>query len=346
MYNAGVMYGKFLPPHRGHLNAIINSATKCRTLYVVVSDNKYTIESLCNEASVPVMDMRLRAKWLSIELQDLPHIKVLMLDESHLAPYPHAWKEWASLLEKVVPEKFDVIFGGELDYAEGNKKYFPYATYEVFDYPRSIFPISGTEIRNNPYKHWDYILGSARGFFSKKVLITGTESCGKTTLTKYLAKTFYTSWSNEVGRYYASKYLGGSEELFTDDDFLAIAYQQRDQDEHAIKTSNKIVFFDTDALVTEYYSRLYMGHSNSNVIRFIDPSRYDLVFLMTPSVEWVADGQRRNGESEERIRLHEMLYKMYLDFGFDKSKIIEIDGDYATRFKMAYEISKSLISHS
>jgi len=344
MYNVGVMYGKFLPPHRGHLNAIINSATKCHKLYVVISDNKNLTESICKEYGLPVMNAKLRLKWLSIELQDLPHIKVITLDESNIPLYPNGWEEWASLLEKTVPERFDVIFGGEIDYIQGNSKYFPYASYEIFDYPRSIFPISATEIRKNPYKHWDYILGSARGFFSKKILITGTESCGKTTLTKYLAKTFYTSWSNEVGRYYAGKYLGGNEDVFTDNDFVNISYKQRDQDEEAIRTSNKLVFFDTDAVVTDYYSRLYMGHSNKLVAQFIDPLKYDLVFLMTPSVEWVADGQRRNGEEEERFRLHSLLYSMYLDFGFDKSKVIEIDGNYDERFTTAYRLSKSLIS--
>lgn len=344
MYNVGVMYGKFLPPHRGHLNAIINSATKCYKLYVVISDNKYLTESICKEYNLPIMNAKLRLKWLSIELQDLPHIKVITLDESNIPLYPNGWEEWASLLEKTVPERFDVIFGGEIDYIQGNSKYFPYATYEVFDYPRSIFPISATEIRKNPYAHWDYILGSARGFFSKKILITGTESCGKTTLTKYLAKTFYTSWSNEVGRYYAGRYLGGNEDAFTDDDFLSISYKQKDQDEDAIRTSNKLVFFDTDAVVTDYYSRLYMGHSNKKVVQFIDPLKYDLVFIMTPSVEWVADGQRRNGKDEERQALHSMLYSMYLEFGFDKSKIIEIDGNYDERFTMAYHLSKSLIS--
>jgi len=344
MYNVGVMYGKFLPPHRGHLHAIINSATKCNTLYVIVSDNKSVTEKICLENNLSSIDMKTRAKWLSIELQDLPHIKVLMLDESEVPLYPNGWNEWSSLLEKTVPEKFDVIFGGENDYIEGNQKYFPYAKYELFDYTRSIFPISATEIRKNPYLHWDYILGSARGFFSKKILVTGTESCGKTTLTKYLAKTFYTSWSNEYGRYYAGMYLGGNENTFTDDDFSSIAYLQRQQDKDAVKTSNKIVFFDTDAVVTNYYSKLYMEKENELVKKLIDPSFYDLVLLMTPSVKWVADGQRRNGNEDERKNLHKTLYQMYLDNGFDKSKIIEIDGDYNTRFEKAYSISKSLIA--
>jgi HTH-type transcriptional repressor of NAD biosynthesis genes len=343
MYKIGVMYGKFLPPHRGHLMQIISSATQCDKLYVVVSDNKNTSNSLCDKAGIKRMDVKLRAKWLSVELQNINHIQVLTLDESDIAPYPNGWAEWAYRLEQTVPEKFDVIFGGETEYAEGNATYFPYAKYSLFDYGRTIFPVSATEIRQNYMKHWDYILGSARGFFSKKVLITGTESCGKTTLTKYLAKLFYTSWSDEVGRYYADRFLGGNENLFTEEDFTRIAYQQYDQDLQAINTANRIVFFDTDATITNYYSQLYMGFTNKRVMDFVDPKRYDKVFIMYPNVNWVADGQRRNGEQKERENLHRVLTAMYHDYGFTDEQLVEISGTYQDRLTKAFIISRSLI---
>lgn len=342
MYKVGVIYGKFLPPHRGHLNSIINSATKCEKLYVVVCDNRNNTEKLCSASGVNNMPLNLRAKWLSIELKDLEHIKVVTLDETDIPVYPYGWVEFSKLLENSVGEKFDVIFGGEQDYAEGNRKYFPYADYEIYDYERSRFPISGTMIRENPLDHWDYILGSARGFFTKKVLVTGTESCGKSTLVKYLSKIFYTSWSDEVGRRYANEYLGGNENFFTDDDFGAIAYLQHEQDLKAINSANKIVFFDTDAVVTDYYSRLYMGHENLNVQKFINPDQYDLVLFLSPEVKWVDDGQRRN--SENRNQLDTVLIDMYLNFGFSSDKIFRIDGnDYNKRFNLAYSECNKLI---
>ena len=36
----GVMFGKFFPPHRGHLNSIIQASTQVQKLYVVVSYHK------------------------------------------------------------------------------------------------------------------------------------------------------------------------------------------------------------------------------------------------------------------------------------------------------------------
>lgn len=206
MYKCGVFPGKFLPPHRGHLASIINAATQCDMLYVVVSDNENATAKICSESHIDVMYLRDRVRWLSQELQGYDHIRVIGLDETNIPEYPYGWEEWSLLLAKTVPERFDAFFGGEPSYEkEGYTNYFPQCDYVLYDYNRTRYPISATEIRNNPYKHWDYILGAARPFFAKKVLITGTESCGKTTMTKYLAKMFHTSWSEEVGRYYSAK---------------------------------------------------------------------------------------------------------------------------------------------
>lgn len=332
MYNVGIFPGKFTPPHRGHLNAIINASTKCNKLYVVVSDNPVLTARLCSDSNLPIMDMRLRTKWLSQELQGFDHISVIMLDESGVPEYPEGWPLWSKKLLEIMPEPFDVIFGGELEYKQFNDIYFPDKTYEVFDYNREKYPISATQIRNNPIKYWDYILGSARPFFAKKVLIAGTESCGKTTLTKYLAKMYHTSWAEEEGRYYSTRFLGGNEQVFEKRDFELIVYQQYEKDMQALRDSNKIVFYDSDALITQYYLGLYLGQHSETIDKFIEPNRYDKVLFMTPSVKWVPDGFRWNSEDETRWELHAKLKNMYHEYGFG-DKLIEVTGDYTERLK-------------
>jgi HTH-type transcriptional repressor of NAD biosynthesis genes len=340
MYKTGVFAGKFLPPHRGHLSSIINSATQCETLYVVVSDNVKMTKDVCGTCNLLPITGKLRAKWLSQELQGFDHIKVLLLDESDIPVYPLGWAQWSSRLKQIIPFKIDVLFGGDEEYKQVNDQWFPDSDYVLFDYKRNRYPISATLIRENPFKYWDYILGSARPFFSKKVLITGTESCGKTTLTKYLAKIFYTSWSEEVGRDYSAKFLGGNEDAFTVGDFDRIAYMQYEADMDALKKANKIVFYDTDAVVTQFYLNLYLGERSNLVESFVETNRYDSVLMFTPSVKWVADGLRWNSEQNKREMLHNVLKKMYLDRGF---KITEITGNYNERLEKAIEISKQLI---
>jgi HTH-type transcriptional repressor of NAD biosynthesis genes len=344
MYKVGVFSGKFTPPHRGHINAIIQAGTKCEKLYVVISHNAKLEEQLYAGTKVKPITLKEKARWLSVELSEFDHIKVIMLDEADIPVYPYGWELWSKKLNEVVGEKFDVIFGGEPQYAdEGYTKYFPDVKYEIYDNTRSKYPISATDIRNNPYKYWDYILGVARPHFTKKVLITGSESCGKTTLTKMLAKIFFTSWAREEGRYYSTKYFGGNENVFELNDFYNICWEQRQIEEHALRTANKIAFFDTDAVVTQFYCEMYLGEKNPAIETMVDKNRYDLLLMMTPDVKWVADGFRWNNDDKIRMDLHNKLKQMYIDRGFGY-KIIEIGGNYNERLNRAIEISNQLIN--
>lgn len=337
----GVFFGKMIPPHRGHLTAIINAATRCQKLYVVVSDNKHTTEEICRESGIKNIPVELRIQWLCQELQDLDHIKVVALDETHIPAYPNGWDEWCDLMRKAVKEDIDTFFCGEEEYCKQLKEHFPGSDVILFDPQRNTYNISATTIRTNPQKHWDHILGPARPFFAKRVLIAGTESCGKTTMVKYLAKLYNTSWSEEVGRYYASKFLGGNEEIFTDEDFTRIAYQQIEQDYAALRSCNRVCFFDTDPTVTQYYSTLYMGHKNLEVESAINPNKYDVVILLKPDVEWVDDGQRLNGDQEKREELHNRLKYMYLERGF--KNVVEVSGDYNERLIAIINIVDDLL---
>ncbi len=342
MYKTGVYFGRFCPPHRGHLYQMIEASTRCDKLIVVISDNRIQTENICKEAGLPVITYQLRKQWIAQQVQDMAHINVRVLDETDIAEYPYGWSQWAQRMREVVPERIDAFFVGDRDYEEQLKAYFPESAMELFDPARSRYPISATEIRRDILNNWHYILGPARPFFAKKILIAGTESCGKTTLTKCLAKLYNTSWSEEVGRYYANDYLGGDETIYTDEDFNRMAYLQAEQDYHALRTANKVCFFDTDAVVTDYYSELYMGHRNPLVEAFIDPDKYDVLLYLAPDVEWVPDGQRLNGDQNRREALHRRLWNMYEEFGF-KDKIRLIQGNYNDRLTRAIEIVDGLL---
>ena len=343
MYQTGVYFGRFLPPHRGHLYQIIEASTKCQNLIVVISDNAEQTRALCEADGLPEISYRLRKQWFSQQVQDMPHIQVRVLDESDIPVYPEGWQEWSKRMREVVCAPIDAFFVGDLSYSETLASYFPEAKVELFDPSRTRYPISATEIRKNILGNWHYILGAARPFFAKKVLIAGTESCGKTTLTKCLAKLYNTSWSEEGGRYYARDYLGNDETIYTDEDFGRIAHIQYEQDYHALRSANKVCFFDTDATYTDYFSELYMGHRNELVEKYIDHTRYDRLFYLMPDVRWVADGQRLNGDEDRRRILNDRLLQMYRDYGFG-DKITIISGDYNARLHKAIQLVDDLLT--
>lgn len=166
MYNVGVFPGKFLPPHRGHLNAISQAITLVNHLYVVVSDNVDIANRACEEAGLPYMPLELRAQWMLTELQNINHVEVIILDEAGIPPYPHGYILWAERLIEAVPKKFDVIFGSEEKYRATYAKSLPAVYYKAYDRKHNKYPISATEIREHYLDNWDYILDSAKKFLA------------------------------------------------------------------------------------------------------------------------------------------------------------------------------------
>ena len=333
----GVFPGKFLPPHRGHLASILRAHSMCDKLYVVVCERKKDDGTLCAADDLRYISGVERRKWLKQETQGIDQLDVILLDEEAygIPSWPQGWERWARVLEKTVPEPFQVIFGGETEYQKGTDVHFPNLVYRVIDPERTRWTVSATQIRRDPAGYWDYILGSARPFFCKTVLITGTESCGKTTLTKKLGKIYNTSWSEEIGRSYSRDHLGEDEGAFSDHDFLRIAHMQLENDMRAVRSANRICFVDTDAVVTDYYAQLYLGHECPSVRNYVDLSRFELILLLKPDVDWIPDGLRFAGEQNQRWHLHQRLKDMYVAAGVKPQQLREIGGDYNTRIETA-----------
>ena len=215
-----------------------------KKLVVVISDNAEQTKEICQSAGLPTITYQLRKQWISQQVQDVEHIVVRVLDETDIPTYPDGWQLWSERMKEVVPERIDAFFVGDSEYQTTLETYFPDSIVEMFDPARTRYPISATDIRNNILGNWHYILGSARPFFAKKVLIAGTESCGKTTLTKCLAKLYIIHHGlKKLGVITPAIIWENDETIFTDMDFGRIAHLQYEQDYHALRTANKVCFF-------------------------------------------------------------------------------------------------------
>ena len=71
MYRTGVYFGRFLPPHRGHLYQMIEASTRCEKLLVVISDNADQTREICRRDGIPEISYRLRKQWISQQIQDI-----------------------------------------------------------------------------------------------------------------------------------------------------------------------------------------------------------------------------------------------------------------------------------
>lgn len=329
----GFLTGKFYPIHRGHIYFISKAATMCDKLYVVIGSHTERDIELAKDGNIKYITPERRIQWLKQLFQDTPHIEILHLDEnSHPLP-PHGWEVWSNDIKNLLGFIPDVVFSSEIKYDENYKKFFPNTKHIMIDPKRDRFPVSSTLIRKNPYKYWSFIPAVVRPHFVKKILVTGTESCGKTTVVRTLAKIYNTSRVEEFGKFYSRDYLGGEDMAFTDYDFARIATMHEEQIWNACLSANKLTIIDTDAITTQMYSQIYMGHDNEVVEAVSKFQYFDLVLLLTPEVEWIRDENRFLGDQETRNKLHYQLKEMYTSRGVN---VVEIGGtSYSERLDTA-----------
>lgn len=246
----GFLTGKFAPLHSGHIYFISRAATMVDKLVVVLSyDGKQFKDD--NHLS-----LKNRLIWLKTTFKDILHILITFVDETGCRYYPEGWKDWSDLVKHVLYEHqvFDVdkIFSSEPEYTGGFNTYWPEAEHVIIDADREIINISATKIRENPYMYWSYLPSIVRQHYVKKVCIIGTESCGKSTLTKYLAKIYQTSWVEEYGRKFCEQDMCMDESLLQFNDYAIIAARRYEDELQALKTANKILFCDTNAFITNF----------------------------------------------------------------------------------------------
>ena len=175
------------------------------------------------------------------------------------------------------------------------------------------FGISGTLIRENPSKYWKYIAQPFRRQFTKKVLIMGSASNGKTTLAKDLARFYDAPVSLEYAREYQIRNNVRDDEL-TPKDYYYLLLGQYDQTSKLIDSSANrgLVIADTNSLVTKGYYDYYMeveGPETSMTDTFdnlfvsiLAKEKWDLILFVQPIGSYVNDGFRDMTMADDEIR--------------------------------------------
>lgn len=169
----------------------------------------------------------------------------------------------------------------------------------------------------------------------KKVVLLGPESCGKSYLAEYLAGYFQTAFVEEYGRTYCERF--GME--LTELDFAHIAGGQLYREDEMALKAKRILFCDTDLIVTQVWSEIYFNGACQPWILWANQQRhYDHFLLLAPDIPWVNDGLREYEKKREWMfdRLHTILEDRNLPFTV-------IRGDFDTRDRTAVEVVESLL---
>lgn len=314
----GLVLGKFLPLHLGHCALIDFASKRCDKLYVLLCVNK-------NE-NIPGVT---RLWWLSKLAQEYKNVEIKYTDvdlpSTSVSDYDVS-RVWAEYLKTILD--FDIIFTSE-----------PYGNYVAeflniehipYNIERDIMPISGTLIRDNPFKYWIYLPEYVKPYFVKKVAIIGTESTGKSTLTEKLANHFGTNFVPEWGRIVVNKTMDCKYENLVD-----IAYLHAKDLAEKKQTANRILFSDTDLNTTSIYS-IFLFNKGLVVDKWIqDANEFDLYLFLDNNAPYVQDGTRLSEKKRNELQDY------YLDF-FEDIKLHRVTGsDWEQRTKDAIQIVKN-----
>lgn len=213
--------------------------------------------------------------------------------------HPDFWNVWKDIVNEFVKVKSDdyfvasELYGMDMANVLGCK-FMPCNRY------RETVPVKGTPVRQDLISHFDYVLPEFQKYLRKTVTIFGAESCGKTTMTRFLSKSvnghFIPEWARE--------YLETVGPEITDEKMRAIIHGQ-----HALQKTaqtdlfnNPFIFQDTDLFSTVGYYRLWGGgtdEDNDLVEHFAKKTKSDLYIVMNDQIPFEEDPLRYGGNVRE-----------------------------------------------
>jgi NadR type nicotinamide-nucleotide adenylyltransferase len=143
-----------------------------------------------------------------------------------------------------------------------------------------------------------------------KIIVTGPESTGKTTLSLFLAQSYRAQYVAE----YARKYLLKLNNPYNHQDLLSIAKGQWAAEKRASKSSkNGIVICDTSLIVMKIWSIFKYGKCDPWILKKIEQQNWDLFLLTHYDIPYEEDPLREN--PSERHTLYQLYYEELTQLG-------------------------------
>lgn len=363
----GIVFGSFAPLHTGHLDLIYRAKKECDGGVVVLSCG------YDGDKGEPLMPQRTRYRYAREFFKDDDMVAVYGINDTEIGAdmYPNGWSVWLeevnriwhkatsiyddpnSMLGVSAPKR--VWYVGDQAYCDDLTKLNETA---VLVDREADNPIHATMIRENPLKYWDKITAPFKRVFSHNILICGTASEGKTTLTEDLGKYFNAPYSHEWPRDYMEEFCVADWELDGADYHAFLDGQYRHNRSLINSPANRGVFFaDTDTMVTQMYAKYYAADPTCKLTEaeyeqlavtaqaYIDKLKWDKIFLLAPKGMFVDDHTRFMNHSgmKERKELFEILCELIKKNGlWDKVTILD-GGAYYQNFLAVKEYVNKLM---
>ncbi len=314
IYQEGIVIGKFLPLHQGHVALIRFAAQQCRQLKVLVcaSDQEDIAGAI-------------RLEWLEDTFQQERNIKAVLIPY-HESELPNTStssrtvaETWTNFLKPLFPHT-DVLFSSE-PYGDFVAEYWE-IDHVLFDQKRERVAVSGTLIRQQPLKYWPFLPKAVRPFYVCKVCLLGTESTGKSQLSQRLAVHYATLAVPEMARSMMEHTKDCTHSLL---ERIAVVQAQAIQD--ALPLANRFLFIDTNLLITESYARFLFDKDLAVSSSVKELHQANIYFYLDKDIPLVQDGTRLAQREREALDVSHRNQLSYRAVSF-----IQITGSWEERF--------------
>lgn len=334
---SGMLLGKFMPLHDGHVHLMHFAQMSCHRLTILV----------CTLDSEPIPG-NIRYQWVKEmfpQANVVHHYADIQQEPNPDDPDgdPAFWSAWRETIAKHCPgEEFDAVFGSE-DYGWQLAKELG-CEYIPVNRIRNQVPMSGTQMRQDPMRHWEYLPTVVRPYFVRRVAILGPESVGKSTLAEKLAEHFGTVYVDEYGRRYLEEMIrtaGYRDDEFRLSDIPHIARGQMVSEDSMAYRANRLLFCDTDVLTTTFWSNTFLGECPEWIEREARRRQYDLTLLLSPEgADHVQDGTRIMVDPCVRNKFYDVMADSLRALG---RPFHVLSGSWEDRFSQAVELSQALL---
>lgn len=320
----GLTLGKFSPLHKGHQNVIETALKEMDYLYLMIYDSPET-------TTIP---LTIRAHWI----QSLyPEVKIIKAWDgpTEVGYSEEIIKMHDAYISQIMKDKGITHFYSSEPYGE-HVSIALNAINRIVDIDRLNYPISGTDIRENPFKFKHYISENVYRDYITNVVFLGAPSTGKSTITEIMAKEFNTVFMPEYGREYWEN--NQIERRLSPEQLVEIAEGHLTREDEKIFSANNFLFTDTNVLTTRIFSIYYHGkaHIKLDELANLHSNRYDIYFLCDTDIPY-DDTWDRSGIGNRNV----MQKQIIADLHCRKIPYILLKGSIEDRKETVKSVLKS-----
>lgn len=294
----GLTLGKFSPLHKGHQLLIETALKEMDQFYVLVYDSPET-------TTVP---LTVRAGWIKTLY---PEVKIIEgWDGPTAAGYtPEVIKIQDTYILSQVQGIGITHFYSSEPYGDHVSKALK-AINRTIDIDRRLVPVSGTEIRKDPFAARAYLSDVVYRDLVVNVTFLGGPSTGKSTLAEHLARQLSTTWMPEYGREYWDQHQ--IERRLTPAQLVEIARGHLVREEALLLKARNVLFTDTNVLTTRIFSYHYHGMAEPELEAMASQlaGRYDLYFLCATDIPYDHTFDR-SGDANREIMQKQVIADLH-----------------------------------